>query len=251
MGVAVLQAYPLPPDRTVPQVIEVLQKRICNLGATPTGQFLVDCETYYSTPTLAGPPRTLNVLHNSEQPATVFSVIEPASNSAPGSGQPQNPNKPNVTFTCDTLFDLLLLKLGNVYAKKFKIESKGSRFEIGDFLVKLGIVSTAGSFKGILVEVEYLPCVVFQNCWGLIFEFMQGFLGSVVTNQIPPYIVKKQQSKPTGPGQPHPELYTPVDTIQQYLEHFAAFRKNAPVGNAGGGPPRSDQQQANRPLPGQ
>jgi mediator of RNA polymerase II transcription subunit 20 len=140
-----------------------------------------------------------------------------------------------VTFTSDTLFDLLLLKLGNVYSKKFKIESKGSRFEIGDFLVrlndlvatsriktghltfqvKLGIVSVAGSFKGILVEVEYLPCVDVQSCWGLLCEFMQGFLGSVVSNQVPPSLKKK-------PG----DLYTPVDTIQQYLEHFIAFRKS-------------------------
>ena len=79
------------------------------------------------------PPKTLNVLHNSEQPATVFSVLENASKT--------------VVFTSDTLFDLLLLKLTNVYSKKFKIESKGARFEIGDFLVKLGIVSAAGSVK--------------------------------------------------------------------------------------------------------
>ena len=147
MGVACLQAYPLAGDKTAPQVVEVLKRRIINLGAKPAGQFLVDCETYYSSPSLAtvpGPspagPRTLNVLHNSEQPATVFSVVESQTKS--------------VCFASDTLFDLLLLKLGNVYNKKFKIESKGARFEIGDFLVKLGLVSVAGSFKGILVEVN-------------------------------------------------------------------------------------------------
>ena len=149
MGVACLQAYPLSGDKTAPQVVEILKRRILNLGAKPAGQFLVDCETYYSSPSLAAVgvppsapagPRTLNVLHNSEQPATVFSVVESQSKS--------------VCFTSDTLFDLLLLKLGNVYSKKFKIESKGARFEIGDFLVKLGLVSVAGSFKGILVEVR-------------------------------------------------------------------------------------------------
>ena len=71
--------------------------------------------------------------HHTEQPATVFSVLENAGKT--------------VVFTSDTLFDLLLLKLTNVYQKKFKIESKGARFEIGDFLVKLGIVSAAGSVK--------------------------------------------------------------------------------------------------------
>ncbi len=202
MGVAVLQAYPVAQDKTAPQVIELLQKRIVNLGATPTGQFLVDCETYYSSPALSNPPKVLNILHNSEHPATVFSVVESQTKT--------------VTFTSDTLFDLLLLKLSNVYSKKFKIESKGSRFEIGDFLVKLGVVSVGGSFKGILVEVEYLPCVVAQSCWGLLCEFMRGFLGSIVSQQMPVGLQKKAT-----------EVHTPVDTIQQYLEHFNAFRKNA------------------------
>jgi mediator of RNA polymerase II transcription subunit 20 len=138
MGVAVLQSYPLPSDRTVQQTVEILQQRILNLGAIQTGQFLVDCETYFSTPTSGHvPPKTLNVLHNSEQPATVFSVLE---NAATGK---------SVVFTSDTLFDLLLIKLSNVYSKKgsFRIESKGSRFEIGDFLVKLGIVSVGAAVK--------------------------------------------------------------------------------------------------------
>lgn len=202
MGVAILQAYPVPADKTASTVIDLLQKRIVNLGAIPTGQFLVDCETYFSSPAISNPPKSLHVLHNSEQPATVFSVLE-----TPGKA---------VTFTSDTLFDLLLLKLSNVYSKKAKIESKGPRFEIGDFLVKLGVVSTNGNFRGILVEVEYLPCVVVQSCWGLLCEFMQGFLGSVVTNQVPAFLKKKAAN----------EIYTPVDTVQQYLEHFNNFKKN-------------------------
>lgn len=229
MGVVVLQAYPVSADKTVPQTIEILQKRIINLGANPAGQFLVDCETYYSTPALSNPPKTLNVLHNSEQPATVFSVLE-------------NVNK-SVTFTSDTLFDLLLLKLTNVYQKKSRIESKGSRFEIGDFLVKLGIVSVSGSCKGILVEVEYLPCIVVQSSWGLLFEFMQGFLGGVVSNQVP-VILKRKASN---------ENYTPVDTVQQYLEQFNVFRKNNTLGQGGRGPqgqtPQQQQSQQQQQQP--
>ncbi len=125
----------------------------------------------------------------------------------------ENPER-RITFTSDTLFDLLLLKLSNVYSKKLRIEAKGPRFEIGDFLVKLGLVSVAGSCKGILVEVEYLPCQVISSCWGLVTEFMQGFLGSVVSNQVPPYLKPKLNDN-----------YTPVDTIHQYLEHFNVLRK--------------------------
>lgn len=206
MGVVVLQSYPVPHDKSATQVIELIQKRIANLGAHHRGQFLVDCETYYSSPSLGGPQRTLHVLHNSEQPATVFSVLEHS--------------EKKVTFTSDTLFDLLLLKLSNVYSKKLRIESKGPCFEIGDFIVKLGVVSVSGSGKGILVEVEYLPCQVVASCWGLITEFMQGFLGSVVTNQIPPYLQSRYKS-----------IYVPDDTIHQYLEYFNIYRKGG-----GGGP---------------
>ena len=62
--------------------------------------------------------------------------------------------------------------------------------------------------------------MVVQSCWGLLVEFMQGFMGSVVSNQMSPLLKKKASTN---------DIYTPVDTIQQYLEHFNAFRKNAMV----------------------
>ena len=40
-------------------------------------------------------------------------------------------------------------------------------------MVKLGSVTVGGVFKGILVEVEYCPGVVPNNCWGILLEFMQ------------------------------------------------------------------------------
>ena len=60
---------------------------------------------------------------------------------------PSDPSSKTVTLTSDTLFDLLMLKLTNVYKKKLTIESRGPRFEIGDFIVKLGSVTVAGVFK--------------------------------------------------------------------------------------------------------
>lgn len=89
---------------------------------------------------MTGPPRSVHLLHNSETPASVFALLE-------------STNK-TVALVADNLFDLLMLKLSNFYAKKQnKIESKGPRFEAGDFLVKLGSVTMGPTFKGILVEV--------------------------------------------------------------------------------------------------
>lgn len=82
------------------------------------------------------------MLHNSEQPASVFAILESGNKVVP--------------LIADGLFDLLMLKMTNIYTskKQTKIESKGPRFEIGDFCVKLGSVTMSQNFKGILVEVR-------------------------------------------------------------------------------------------------
>lgn len=56
----------------------------------------------------------------------------------------------------DGLFDLLMMKLSQHYTskKQTKIESKGPRFELGDFCVKLGSVTMNQNFKGVLIEVS-------------------------------------------------------------------------------------------------
>ena len=84
--------------------------------------------------------RVVQVLHNSEQPASCFAVLD--------------------TGTClvaDILMDLLMTKLKDFYAprKNAKLESKGQRFELGDFVIKIGsvVLGQNTSFKGILVEV--------------------------------------------------------------------------------------------------
>jgi len=222
MGVTLLQSLTVPPDKTAPQLIDLFSKRILSLGAVKTGPFLVDCETYTSTSnlqsSLQGPAgkfgKTFHVLHNSEHPATVFTVLEPPPPVGPQ--QQQQPAKQKLTFTSDTLFDLLLLKLEKFYQKRLKIESKGSRFELGDFVVKLGIVTAAATVKGVLVEVEYLPCVGINACWELINEFAQGFIGSEVSSQNRANYLNEKNPN---------EVYTPADTIHQYLEHFVTFRK--------------------------
>ncbi|KAK7872677.1 hypothetical protein R5R35_002669 [Gryllus longicercus] len=200
MGVTVLQQFPMVENRTGPQTIEFLTKRVVALGAVQTGQFLVDCETYMSVPNL-GPQRTVHVVHNSEAPASVFAVLESGQRSVP--------------LVADGLFDLLMQKMATIYSKKQpKIEAKGPRFEIADFCVKLGSVTMGQNFKGVLVEVEYRPCLVASSCWELVREFLQGFLGSVVPATPPPYLQNRMN-----------ELYQPIDTVNQYLEQFAQYRK--------------------------
>ena len=52
------------------------------------------------------------------------------------------------TLTSDKLFVLLVSMLTNVHKKKKqKTESRGPRFEICDFIVKLGSVTVGNVFK--------------------------------------------------------------------------------------------------------
>jgi mediator of RNA polymerase II transcription subunit 20 len=79
------------------------------------------------------------ILHSSEQPASCFAITD--------SG---------LCLTADTLFDGLMHKLKNYYPqrKNTKMEAKGQRYELGDFVLKVGSVTLAGSFKGVVVEVS-------------------------------------------------------------------------------------------------
>lgn len=83
------------------------------------------------------------------------------------------------------------------------------------------------NFKGVLVEVDYRPCFISSSCWELIREFMQGFLGSHVPTTMPAYFTTPIPNN-MNPAHSHTrmnEFYQPIDTIQQYMEHFNNYRK--------------------------
>ncbi|CAL8083404.1 unnamed protein product [Orchesella dallaii] len=170
--------------------------------------------------------RTLHILHNSEYPASSFALLEVPVNAA-ASGAASNTNQSStpaptvktVSLVADNLFDLLVLKMAPVYtSKKIKIEAKGPRFELGDFVVKLGSVVMSQNFKGILVEVEYRPCIMADACWDLLMEFVQGIFGHNAVSSVPRTLQPRMK-----------EVYTPLDTMHQYMDQFSAFRKAAGI----------------------
>ncbi|RWS20985.1 decarboxylase-like protein [Leptotrombidium deliense] len=196
MGVVSVHQYPIPDGKTGQQVIEHLNKCLLTLGAQKTGTFTVDCETYNSAPNI-NPPRILNIIHNSEHPASCFALLDTGT-----------------CLVCDTNFDQIMLTVSGLYSakKSAKIESKGTRFQINDFIVKVGSVTVGPSFRGILIEVEYGPCVVANYCWDLMREFMGSFIAAP---RDPHQYLQAKMNEP----------FTPIDTIQQYNDHFNALRK--------------------------
>ncbi|KAH8368086.1 hypothetical protein KR084_006869 [Drosophila pseudotakahashii] len=230
MGVTVLQPYSLPEGKSGAHIIDQLSKRLLALGATHAGQFLVDCETFISTPQPhnGAPGRAVHVLHNSEYPASTFSIIDN------GTGK-------QVALVADNIFDLLMLKMTNTFTskKQTKIESRGARFEYGDFVIKLGSVTMMEHFKGILIEVEYKSCVILAYCWEMIREVLQGFLGICVGKDFPSYFAPQTIMTAMGQQQlhaKHNDIYEPMDTVKQYLEQFTNYRKHvALLGGMGSG----------------
>jgi len=88
----------------------------------------------------AVPARMVHVLHNSEQMASCIAVLD--------------------TGTCvvaDSSFDLLMQKMRGFYAvrKNLRVESRGQRYKLVDFIVKVGsvVLGQTTSFRGVLVEV--------------------------------------------------------------------------------------------------
>ena len=63
-----------------------------------------------------------------------------------------------IPLVADGLFDLLMIKMTSIYTskKQTKIESKGPRYELGDFCIKLGSVTMNQNFKGVLVDVSHM-----------------------------------------------------------------------------------------------
>jgi len=197
MGVACLFNWPIPAGKSPTQAADLLHKRIEALKAVKSGTFAVDCETYQTQhlPSANPSPRHMHVFHDTEYPLTVFSQTDAGA-----------------VLVADANFDVLMNKLKTVFNKKAtKIESRGLRYEWNDFLIKVGIVSIGPNVKGILLEVEFVPCIVLHDCRELMREVVGGILGSLDQTPIP-------NSNPT-------ELYHPKDKIKLYHDAFTSFRK--------------------------
>ncbi|KFV54368.1 Mediator of RNA polymerase II transcription subunit 20, partial [Gavia stellata] len=150
--------------------------------------------------------KLMYVMHNSEYPLSCFALFE----SGP-------------CLIADANFDILMVKLKGFFqnAKANKIESRGTRYQYCDFLVKVGTVTMGPSARGISVEVEYCPCVIANDCWNLLMEFMQSFMG----NHTP--------GIPSVFGTKHDSIYSPADTMVQYMDLFNKIRKQQQVPVAG------------------
>ncbi|XP_053310250.1 mediator of RNA polymerase II transcription subunit 20 [Spea bombifrons] len=204
MGVTCVCQVPLAEGKSVQQTVELLTHKLEQMGAEKQGTFFVDCETYH-TASIGSTGQTgklLYVMHNSEYPLSTFALFE---------------NGP--CLVADLNLDVLMVKLKGFFqnAKANKMETRGTRYQYCDFLVKIGTVTVGQSGRGISVEVDYCPCAVPGDCWNLMVEFIQSFMGSHGLS-VPPVFNAK-----------HDVLYSPADTMTQYMELLNKIRKQQQV----------------------
>ncbi|XP_063488897.1 mediator of RNA polymerase II transcription subunit 20 isoform X3 [Symphalangus syndactylus] len=141
MGVTCVSQMPVAEGKSVQQTVELLTRKLEMLGAEKQGTFCVDCETYHTAASTLGSQgqtgKLMYVMHNSEYPLSCFALFE---------------NGP--CLIADTNFDVLMVKLKGFFqsAKASKIETRGTRYQYCDFLVKVGTVTMGPSARGISVE---------------------------------------------------------------------------------------------------
>ncbi|KAM6333197.1 mediator of RNA polymerase II transcription subunit 20 isoform 1-T1 [Alca torda] len=143
MGVTCVSQVPVAEGKSVQQTVEILTRKLEMLGAEKQGTFCVDCETYHTAASTIGSQgqtgKLMYVMHNSEYPLSCFALFE---------------NGP--CLIADANFDILMVKLKGFFqnAKANKIESRGTRYQYCDFLVKVGTVTMGPSARGISVETQ-------------------------------------------------------------------------------------------------
>lgn len=84
--------------------------------------------------------KVLQTVLNSEYPASTFAWFEDGS-----------------SVVCDNVLTSFMLKLGEHWQvrKGGKMECKGQKYTLQDFVLKIGIVTQSSSSKGILIEVFF------------------------------------------------------------------------------------------------
>lgn len=203
MGVSWVMSYPIPENKSAQQVMESLHKMIDILNAKKCGTFSVDCDTFVASPHIQS-AKVLHTFHDTERPKTTFALLD--------NGQYLLADASN--------FDLFLQTyLNPVYVckKTQKIECRGTKFELcdGDFVIRIGAVTFAQqSFKGIIIDIEYRPCMIPFHCWNLISDVAQHFIASSHVQNPSAYLASKMN-----------ESFQPIDNIRQYHEVFNALRK--------------------------
>ncbi|XP_065673849.1 mediator of RNA polymerase II transcription subunit 20-like isoform X2 [Hydra vulgaris] len=194
MGVTCVFPVPVVEGCTSNQVIDSLKARLGLLGADKAGSWFVECEAFHSVKqNQENVAKMFYLMHSSECPSLSFSLLEN-----------------DTCVVAENSINSIISKLSDFYLprKGSKTEAKGSRFTLGDFIIKIGTITQASSFKGVVAEIHYAPCSDPLQCWCILDEFVRDILAVNVTLPSSPKTLVDKKSN----------LFSAADTIVQYLE---------------------------------
>lgn len=190
----------VPPDQSITQYKEALEKRLVTLKPKRLNNYQVQTIVYQ-----AQNQSSIHQFLHSDYSATCFSVVES-----------QNDIKVLTGDIGLASIQKRICELGILTERKpLQIECTGSAFKIGDFQIKIGAVTHNSSNRGLLIEISYSSASSNQDAYGFTIEYIQNIFGWSNTNEMITNFVRKKP--PNAP-------YTPEDTIRQYFEHFNNFR---------------------------
>eukprot|EP01132_Coremiostelium_polycephalum_P010777 gene10777-13197_t len=111
---------------------------------------------------------------------------------------------------------ILIVDKANSFKKRQTIDVSGSKYEIEDIVIRIGVMIFRTEVKGIVVEVEYTACSASStspfNCTKLLSEFINGNLG--------PFPEPIQTSFDFSAYPKLPKNYTDLHTSCQYVYLF-------------------------------
>ncbi|KAF3924784.1 hypothetical protein ABW21_db0200825 [Orbilia brochopaga] len=160
-----------------------------------------------SSPTASAPsmssnpsqPRFLQYLDLSYHPAKKFCLVD------------------KTIVTLDDAFEqILTAKLqGGLWGMRQTLKAEGEAFTLEDFRIRIAMLSQGTVIKGVLVEVEYLPCQYLEQGEGVIRDFIEQ-LGLPSGGNVRLYF--SQAARVGGSDDGEPREFSILDTGMQYME---------------------------------
>merc|ERR1711879_348697 len=95
-----------------------------------------------------------------------------------------------------------------------QILEKGMQYEMGDFVVKVGSIMLGDTTRGVILEVEYRPCMIPNGCS----QILQSFIGNLGPFNTP-FSANVNYS-----GVTLPRLYSAQHTALQYVRLFQGLK---------------------------
>lgn len=107
-----------------------------------------------------------------------------------------------------------ILEKIKLYNPRQTVTIRGMQYEVGDFVVKVGSIMLGDTTRGVILEVEYRPCMIPNGCS----QILQSFIGN-----LGPFNAPFSANVNYG-GVTLPRLYSAQHTALQYVRLFQGLK---------------------------